>query len=210
MTRKLLLAAMLLGLGGCNWWYNTVPSPDDLMNHIPWFDQMILSKAVEPYSRADVPRYTPAGAVPFGGGEADWRVGDPRNLTYGFDTLVAKKLVRPTLTRRPDSRSGDEVYNTYCAVCHGFQGAGDGPVREIMPLSLLTAQARAYNDGYIYSMLRYGRGRMPQYGDKIVRADERWAVVDYVRSLQSKAPVAAAPVAAAPAAAAPVPAKGAH
>jgi len=83
-------------------------------------------------------------------------------------------------------------------------------VREILPLSLLTAQARAYKDGYIYSMLRYGRNRMPQYGDKIVRPDERWAVVDYVRSLQAKAPVTAAPGAAPAAAPAPAKAKGAH
>ena len=201
MTRKLWIAALALVLGGCNYWYNTVPSPDDLMNHIPWFDQMILSKAVHPYARADIPRYTPAGAVPITGGEADWRIGDPHTLSYGFDTLVAKKLVRPAnLVRRPDSRGGEELYLTYCAVCHGFQGAGDGPVREILPLSLLTAQARGYNDGYIYSMIRYGRGRMPQYGDKIVRPDERWAVVDYVRSLQAKAPVPAATVPAPPAA----------
>lgn len=191
--RRALLAAVLLGLGGCNYWYNTVPSPDDLMHNIPWFDHMILSKAVHPYSRADVPRYTPAGAVPVGGGEADWRLGDPHSLTYGFDTLVAQRLVRPNITRRPDSRGGEDVFKTYCAVCHGFQGAGDGPVREILPLSLLTAQARAYNDGYLYSMIRYGRGRMPQYGDKIVRPDERWAVVDYVRSLQARAPAPAAP-----------------
>ena len=207
MTRKLVLGAILLCLGGCNYWYNTVPSPDDLMKHIPWFDQMVLTKAVPPYSRADVPRYTPAGTVPVGSGQADWRLGDPRSLTYGFDTLVAKKLVRPNITPRPDSRSGEEVYNTYCAVCHGFTGAGDGPVKEILPLSLLTAQARAYNDGYIYSMIRYGRGRMPQYGDKIVRPDERWAVVEYVRSLQAKAPVPAA-VPATPVAPAAPPKKG--
>ena len=53
-------------------------------------------------------------------------------------------------------------------------------------------------------MIRYGRGRMPQYGDKIVRPDERWAVVDYVRSLQAKAPVTAARRTPAPA---PAPAK---
>lgn len=209
MTRKLLAVTMALALSGCNFWYNTVPSPDDLMNHIPWFDQMILSKAVHPYSRVDVPRYTPAGAVPFGGGEADWRVGDPRMGAYAFDTLVAKRLVRPAnLVHRPDSRSGEELFNTYCAVCHGFQGAADGTVPEILPLSLLTAQARGYNDGYIYSMIRYGRGRMPQYGDKIVRQDERWAVVDYVRSLQAKAPVPAAPATAG--APAPATAKGGH
>jgi mono/diheme cytochrome c family protein len=194
--RKALLALALLGLGGCNWWYNDVPSPDDLMHHIPWFDHMIFSKAIQPYEGSNVPRNTPLGAVPVGGGEADWRKGDLAKLQFDFDTVVAKKLVRPTLTPRPDSRSGEEVFNTYCAECHGAQGTGakDASVSEMVAPSLLTAQARGYTDGYLYSMVRYGRLRMPQYGDKIVRIDERWAVVDYVRSLQSKSPAPAAPV----------------
>lgn len=204
--RKALLALGLLGLGGCNWYYNDVPSPDDLMHRIPWFDHMILSKAVQPYQGSDVPRNTPAGAVPVGGGEADWRVGDPRQLVFAFDTLVAKKLVRPAFTPRADSRSGEELYDTYCAVCHAAQGTGlvDAAVKEMAAPSLLTAQARAFPDGYLYSMVRYGRGRMPQYGDKVVRIDERWAIVDYVRSLQAKAPAPAPVTAAAPAK------KGAH
>jgi mono/diheme cytochrome c family protein len=195
VIRKAIIAAGLLLLAGCNFWYNDVPSPDDLMHHIPWFDHMILSKAVHPYASASVPRYTPAGAVPVGGGEADWRTTDPYKLQYGFDTLYAKRLVHPKITPRPDSRGGQELFNTYCAVCHGFGAEGNGPVKEMMAPSLLTAQARAYPDGYLYSMVRYGRGRMPQYGDKITRIDERWAVVDYLRSLQAKsAPPAAAPV----------------
>jgi mono/diheme cytochrome c family protein len=201
--RKALVAIALLGLGGCNWWYNDVPSPDDLMHKIPWFDHMIFSKAIQPYEGSNMPRNTPMGAVPVGGGEADWHTGNPAALTFNFDTMVAKKLVRPKFTPRPDSRSGEDVYNTYCALCHSAQGTGaaDAPVKEMLAPSLLTAQARGYADGYLYSMVRYGRGRMPQYGDKIVRLDERWAVVDYLRSLQAKS---APPPVAAPAK------KGAH
>lgn len=199
--RKALLATALLGLGGCNWWYNDVPSPDDLMHKIPWFDHMILSKAMQPYQTADGPRYTPAGAVPVGGGEADWHTGNPRELVFTFDTNYAKRLTRPTITPRPDSRSGAELFATYCAVCHGPQGTGvaDAPVKEMAAPSLLTAQARGYNDGYLYSLVRYGRLRMPQYGDKITRIDERWAVVDYIRSLQAKTPMTAPEGAARPA-----------
>ena len=58
-------------------------------------------------------------------------------------------------------------------------------------VSKKNTSARGYNDGYLYSMVRYGRLLMPQYGDKIVRIDERWAVVDYVRSLQAKSPAPA-------------------
>jgi hypothetical protein len=67
--------------------------------------------------------------------------------------------------------------------------------------SLLTARARAYSDGYIYSIIRYGRGVMPRYGDKVEVPVERWAIVNHVRKLQSQAPAPPA----APGAATPVP-----
>ncbi len=195
MTRKLLVAFVLAtGSTGCNFWYNEVPSPDDLMHNIAWFDHMILSKAVHPYQRADIPRDTPDGIVPITGGERDFRVGNPRQLQYGFDFAVANTITRPAgMTTLPAER-GEELYRIYCAMCHGYQGAGDGTLKSYLnPPSLLTPQAIGYTDGYLYGIIRYGRGLMGQYGDKIVRQDERWAVVDYVRSLQAGAP---APVAA--------------
>ena len=72
MARRLLAAAVALLLGGCNWYYSTLPSPDDLMKAVPWFDHMIKSRAVHPYGRADIPRNTVPGSVPISGGEADW------------------------------------------------------------------------------------------------------------------------------------------
>ena len=157
---------------------------------------MIVSKAVHPYQSASIPRNTPVGAVPITGGERDWHTSDPMKMQYGFDTLVAKKLMHPVMPLRAGSRSGEEVFQIYCSACHGYKGAGDGTVTAFVGApSLMTAVARSYSDGYLYSMLRYGRGRMPMYGDKITRQDERWAVVDYVRSLQAAAPVPPAPVA---------------
>jgi hypothetical protein len=61
--------------------------------------------------------------------------------------------------------------------------------------SLLTDRARAFSDGYLYSIIRYGRGVMPRYGDKIFNQGTRWAVVNYVRMLQSQGRAAAAPAA---------------
>jgi mono/diheme cytochrome c family protein len=79
-------------------------------------------------------------------------------------------------------------------MCHGDKGAQGGTVTNYIGApSLMTPSARGWSDGYLYSIIRYGRGVMPQYGDKIVRRDERWAVVDYVRSLQAASPLPAAP-----------------
>lgn len=186
MRGKLALAAMLFGLGGCNFWYNEVPSPDDLMHAIPWFDHMILSKAVHPYQRADIPRNTPAGIVPVGGAEADWGTGDPLarpRPTYGFDSLYANRMSRPTvLAGSVSSTRGAELFQVYCAMCHGPAGAGGGTVNVGAP-TLNTARVAGLTDGFIYSYIRYGGIIMPQYGDKITSIDDRWAVVDYVRSL---------------------------
>ena len=220
-ARLVLVLAAALGTGACETWYNRVPSPDDLMHAIPWFDHMIVQKSIHPYQRADVPRYTPAGAVPITGGEGDWGA-----EFLSANTTTADKLVNPfaagatsdssPLRTGPDlpvipatvEARGDTLFHTYCAVCHGSAGAGNGIVRLMGAPSLLTARARGYSDGYVYSIIRYGRGVMPRYGDKIVRPDDRWAVVNYVRKLQAAAPVPAdsagsVPAAAAPAAAAP-------
>jgi hypothetical protein len=69
--------------------------------------------------------------------------------------------------------------------------------------SLLTPRARGYADGYIYSIIRYGRGVMPRYGDKVFVPVDRWAIVNHVRKLQAKSPVTpgdAAPIPPAPSA----------
>ena len=183
----LAAAAVLLGATGCDYWYNDVPSPDDLMHVVPWFDAMIKQPTVYPYQRADVPRNTVPGTVPVTGEEADWTA-----EWKVLNTATADKLVNP-LAGQPASAVGDSLYHTYCAVCHGPTGAGDGKVGVQMgALPLITDRARAFSDGYLYSIIRYGGTIMPRYGDK-VRGVNRWEIVNYVRQLQT---AAAAPPAA--------------
>jgi len=190
MPRKpLRLVLLLLSLTGCDRYYNDVPGPDDLMHIIPWFDAMIKQPSVRPCVRGDVPRYTVAGSVPITGGVPEWGIGDPMNLAYGFDPAAADKVVNP-LAGQPATETGDTLFHTYCSVCHGQAGAGNGLVGvKLGAPSLLADKARGYTDGYLYSMIRYGRGVMPLYGDKI-RGTDRWLVVNYLRQLQGAAATA--------------------
>jgi len=207
-SRLGLLAALALAAGGCDWYYNDVPSPDDLWHITPWFDHMIVQKSVHAYSRADLPRYTPEGTVPLSGGEPDW------SSEWGQGkTATAAALKTPTTpgAAAPAARhgaatpeipgsidaKGDTLYQNFCATCHGPAGAGDGPVgRRMGAPPLLSPRARGFSDGYIYSIIRYGRGLMPRYGDKLYDPMDRWAIVNHVRKLQAAAP--AAPAAPAP------------
>jgi len=204
-NQLVLLAGVVLTAGGCDWYYNTVPSPDKVWEVIPWFDQMVLQKSVPPYSRVDVPRYTPDGTVPVTGGEADWSAEWLQAKTMTADALknpivagaasgVARHGAETAAIPGTVEAKGDTLYQDFCATCHGPGGAGDGPVgRKLGALPLTSPRARAYTDGYIYSIIRYGRGLMPRYGDKIYDPMDRWAIVNHVRKLQAETPLPPSP-----------------
>ena len=81
---------------------------------------------------------------------------------------------------------GASVYATFCQVCHGAGGLGDGPVTTRgfpPPLSLLADHARQIRYGQIFHILTYGQKNMPSYAAQIPRED-RWKVILRVRQLQ--------------------------
>jgi mono/diheme cytochrome c family protein len=92
---------------------------------------------------------------------------------------------------QPNARSldnGRKYYQINCAVCHGVAGMGNGAaVRFGVPApNLLTSVTKGRTDGYLYGMIRNGRGLMPNYNR--IEDDDRWDVVNYVRALQGSIP----------------------
>jgi mono/diheme cytochrome c family protein len=214
--RKAAFAGLLLLSTGCDYYYYRIPSPDQLWHIIPWLDHMITARYVRPYESAGVPRYTPEGTVPVTGGEPDWSAewtggktatADALRNPYGQAAGVEASRPGPEVAVLPRqvAAAGDTLYQNYCAVCHGSAGDGRGQVQVGAP-SLLTGRARAYTDGYLYSIIRYGRGVMPRYGDKVYLPADRWAIVSHIRQLQGGSPApeepagAAAPIPPAPSA----------
>ena len=100
----------------------------------------------------------------------------------------------------PDSTSmlnGRKYYVINCAVCHGLTGRGDGSATKygVFPFPLVGDRGRGLSDGYIFGMIRNGRGNMPPYNR--IEERDRWDVVNYVRGLQGVLPaVATGPLAA--------------
>jgi hypothetical protein len=75
-----------------------------------------------------------------------------------------------------------------CAVCHGPNGMVN---QQIMKYGLFPAAiggannpAAGYTDGYIFAIIRNGKGTMPSY-NRIEEMD-RWDIINYLRSLQGK------------------------
>lgn len=85
---------------------------------------------------------------------------------------------------------GRVKYDIYCALCHGAQGGNDGTITPKMPVKprqLLSDEVKKYSDGRIFYAITMGRGVMGPYAGQIPDVRDRWAVVNYVRSLQKAA-----------------------
>jgi mono/diheme cytochrome c family protein len=84
---------------------------------------------------------------------------------------------------------GKVLYGTFCLVCHGPTGQGDGPLvpRIPNPPSYSSERVRAFPPGQLYHVVTLGAGRMPGYASQI-SPEQRWLIVGYVRTLQGNSP----------------------
>ncbi len=134
-----------------------------------------------------------------------------RGQTYGSDTEAMKAMVQ----------RGQERFNIYCSVCHGYKGEGGDPAhfeggivgrRWKAPVPTYhdpkysDPKVKTGQDGYIFSVIRNGvpdvgdkPPKMPSYADKVTEIDA-WAIVAYVRALQAAWHDPTPPAAATPAA----------
>jgi mono/diheme cytochrome c family protein len=88
---------------------------------------------------------------------------------------------------------GEVQFGIYCTPCHGHNGDGNGMVNQrltgkaghawVPPTNLHDARLRTMPAGELYNTIKNGIRNMPGYGSQM-DAEERWAVVLYVRALQ--------------------------
>ncbi|HEY0779778.1 MAG TPA: c-type cytochrome [Gemmatirosa sp.] len=182
MTRSALrlaaAAALLPTLGACDWFTDFKNQP----KIEPW----------EPVSQLDsdtthAPRPNPQNSVPVSGTFlAAYQVS--YNPIPGVIDSIANAVTNPTPVSPASLMNGRKNFQVNCAVCHGDLAQGNGPATLYgMPgISLVNERVRGFKDGYIYGMMRNGRGLMPTY-NRIEEMD-RWDVVNYVRALQGLVP----------------------
>jgi mono/diheme cytochrome c family protein len=97
---------------------------------------------------------------------------------------IAALASNPTPVSEASLANGRLYYQINCAVCHGVGGAGDGTAVKygMIPMPINGELTKARSDGYLFAMIRNGRGAMPSYNR--IEESDRWDVVNYVRSLQ--------------------------
>ncbi len=172
-----LVVVALLGVRG-----QTSTKPPILI-----FNDMVEQPKYKPQSESEFfadgrsMRLPPAGAVAWGSSPQKQDAAAPAVDAESFKLPRIPVRIDPALLYR-----GQKVFNTYCAVCHGGTGAGNGVTTQYgmnNPPSYHIDRLRTVPDGYIYQVITEGKNTMPAYGPNVHPAD-RWAVVAYVRALQ--------------------------
>jgi mono/diheme cytochrome c family protein len=100
---------------------------------------------------------------------------------------AGRELRNPVSADAGTLAEGRALYETFCLVCHGEQGHGDGPLVPKIPNppSYASDRVRAMAPGQIFHVISRGSGRMPSYAAQIP-FDERWLIVLYVSALRER------------------------
>ncbi len=95
-----------------------------------------------------------------------------------------KKMKNPT-DPEVDLSIGKQLYNKHCKSCHGKTGLGDGPKAAELDTpsgDFSLASFQEQSDGELYYKSVIGRDDMPNYEKKIPDEEDRWLVINYMRT----------------------------
>src|SRR5512145_573346 len=105
------------------------------------------------------------------------------------DRAKAAKLKNPFAPEAQNIERGRVVYQNISLQCHGSKGDGKGHLfvsgkYTFPPANLLSPKVVNLTDGEIFHAITVGFGIMEPHG-LIVRPNDRWKVILYMRSLQT-------------------------
>lgn len=83
---------------------------------------------------------------------------------------------------------GHLLFHQSCELCHGLKGHGDGPMSTSLPVKpadLASDHVQSQTDGALFWKIFSGRGMMPST-QATLSDEQRWAVIDYIRTLAVK------------------------
>ncbi|NAY92786.1 c-type cytochrome [Muricauda sp. JGD-17] len=115
-------------------------------------------------------------------------------MPYGFEnTPEGKELARSnpspldSLKIEENLAVGKELYDIYCAICHGAKGAGQGTLvkrEKILGVPSYADAARNITVGTTYHTIYYGLNSMGSYAAQFANEKEMWQVSEYVMKLK--------------------------
>ena len=195
--RLLAMAALVPALAACDWfttfryqpkldtWENMAIARDTTVKYF-WPNKTFLGPMNSARDGALAFRGNPMYSVPIGGTALPYFQISERPMPGVIDSIGAA-VTNPVAVSDSSLALGRRYFQINCAVCHGNDGAGTRNLimaKYGLGINIIGDPTKARTDGYIYGMIRNGRGLMPSYNR--IEETDRWHVVNYVRGLQGK------------------------
>ena len=166
---------------------------------VEYMPDMYRSPAIEAYVDYNYPDsmtslLTPENSIPRG-----YKPYAYANNDEGME-LAGNQLTYPFQLTEKNIAEGKELYESFCAHCHGQKGKGEGsiqnPIYGAVPSYVSDVPNRRggrsmkeLKAGHIYHTIMYGLNAMGPHSS-LIREQDRWKIVAYVQKLQGKDPMA--------------------
>lgn len=115
-------------------------------------------------------------------------------MPYAYEnTLEAKEMARlqqsplDSLLIDTNLSKGKELYDVYCAICHGSKGAGQGHLvkrEKILGVPSYADAGRNITVGSTFHTMYWGLNSMGSYASQFSTEEEMWQVAEYVMKLK--------------------------
>lgn len=183
-TKSIVIASLLIagGLASCN---------SGNMRRNPgktYAPDMTYSRAYDAYTENPNFADSQSSRLPVNGTVA--RGHDlPDHLVEG-DTNAYKAFTTAVRFSQDEISEGGRLFDIYCAICHGPNLDGQGPLYAsgkfaAMPANLKDGKYLHMSVGQIYAAIKFGKNMMGSYASQL-DAKQRWQVIAYIKKVQSE------------------------
>ena len=144
----------------------------------PWSQDMMNQPSIKPQEGVMTP--FPSRSVPV--------MGIPTKVANRDE---AKTLVNPIMATAESIKKGRTLFRIYCSACHGLAGKADSPISPKIGAIDLTDDyvQKSLTEGWLWGTITFGSYVMPAYGvpneqggSNDLTVEERWHVVNYVKT----------------------------
>lgn len=194
---KTIISAILGGLA-LSWAIAALVARDPAEPNREIFTEMQYSVAAESQAKSEV---LPGGLVEQPPPEGTYYRGQKAYLlpALKLNDLKPEDLVRVRNNTGPYVMLNDEkraavaaaaepLFVKNCQSCHGVKGGAGAPVAAFgIGATNLPANTGKYSDGELFHLITYGVRTMPGHA-ALLKTDDRWKVILYLRKLQGGRP----------------------
>jgi len=183
-TKSILVASLIviLGLASCNTG-NMRRDPGRV-----YAPDMYYSRAYDAYTSNPNFADSQTSRLPVNGTIA---IGHmlPDHLTEG-DTTAYKTYTTTLRFNEEELAEGKRLFMIYCAICHGPELDGNGPLYKsgkfaAMPANFKDAKYLHMPVGQMYAAVKYGKNMMGSYASQI-DSKQRWMILAFIKKTQSE------------------------